>query len=130
MFYHEAIGIFGIKQESLQVLRLPSEVIHQYPLIKHHLDEMILLMTPVVFIPFSRFLFHKYLEILLKHIDTSLQAKLFADERSLQQGIVLVESLNIMWQYIVYKRADVHHLCLRLLVKVGGNRAGTKLQSR
>ena len=43
-------------------------------------------------------------------------------KEALQQGIVLVESLNIMWQYIVYKRADVHHLCLRLLVKVGGNR--------
>ena len=53
MFDQESVRIFGIKQEGLQILGLVAEVVHQYALVKHHLNKMIFLMLAVVFVTFS-----------------------------------------------------------------------------
>ena len=80
MFDHQSVGILGVQQEGLQVLCLVAEIVHQYSLIEHHLDEMVLLVTAVVLVALTRLLFNEHLEILLQHIHTSLQSEFLTDE--------------------------------------------------
>ena len=85
-------------------------------------------MLSVIVVPFTRFLFYQHFEILLEHIHSSLQSQLLADKRSFQQSLLFIERRNVMRQYRMDKRADIHHLRLCLCMEIGRNRAGAKLQ--
>ena len=130
MFYQQSVGIFGIEQEGLHIGGFLSEIIHQYALVEHHLNEMVFLMAAMVFVALSGLLFDEYLEVFLHHVHTSLQSQFLTNEGGFEQGILLVEVPYVMRQHIVNKRADVHHLRLCLCVKVGRKGAGTEVEGR
>ena len=87
-------------------------------------------MAAMVFVALSGLLFDEYLEVFLHHVHTSLQSQFLTNEGGFEQGILLVEVPYVMRQHIVNKRADVHHLCLCLCVKIGWKRAGTEVEGR
>ena len=74
MFYQQSVSILGIEQEGLHIGGFLSEIIHQYALVEHHLNEMVFLMAAVVFIALTGLLFDEYLEVFQHHVHTSLQS--------------------------------------------------------
>ena len=74
------VELFGVEQKGLKLFGLTSEVIHQYPLIQHHLDEMVFFVLMKFLVTFPGFLFDEDPEVFLKHVHTPLESQFFADE--------------------------------------------------